>query len=78
MYAAQLKQTLIYKDLKKAIDNPGSAVFSMTETVTATVVAFVVGFAVIAWLMREAEAEGDPEYFCYKKGLPYGYFNRAV
>ena len=33
---------------------------------------------VIAWLMQEAGAEGDPEYFCYKKGLPYGYFNRAV
>ena len=32
---------------------------------------------VIAWLMQEADAEDDPEYFCYKKGLPYNYFHNV-
>ncbi len=32
---------------------------------------------VIAWLLQEADAEDDPEYFCYKKGLPYNYFHNV-
>ena len=32
---------------------------------------------VVAWLMQEADAEDDPEYFCYKKGLPYNYFHNV-
>ncbi len=31
---------------------------------------------VIAWLMDAENAGGDFEYFCYRNGLPYGYFNR--
>jgi len=30
---------------------------------------------VIAWLMDAEGASGDPEYFCFLSGLPYGYFN---
>ncbi|CAB4887214.1 unannotated protein [freshwater metagenome] len=52
--------------LKKAIDDPGSAVFSMTETVTATVVAFVVGFAVIAWLMRYISTKSFTPFVIYR------------
>ena len=29
---------------------------------------------VIAWLMDAEGASGDPEYFCFLCGLPYGYF----
>jgi hypothetical protein len=32
---------------------------------------------VIAWLMQEAGAEGDSEYFCFRVGLPYGYLTRV-
>ena len=31
---------------------------------------------VIAWLMDAEGASGDPEYFCFLSGLPYGYFNQ--
>jgi len=31
---------------------------------------------VIAWLMDAEGASGDPEYFCFLCGLPYGYFNK--
>jgi len=31
---------------------------------------------VIAWLMDAEGASGDPEYFCFLCGLPYGYFNQ--
>ena len=31
---------------------------------------------VIAWLMDAEGASGDPEYFCFLSGLPYGYFNK--
>lgn len=39
-------------ELYHAIKEPGSAVFTMGETIVATVIAFVVGLAVIAFLMQ--------------------------
>ena len=32
----------------------------------------------IQYLMKEAGAENDYEYFCYLKGLPYGYFKQVA
>ena len=52
--------------LKKAIDEPGSQVFSMVETVTATVVAFAVGYAVIAWLMRYISTKSFTPFVIYR------------
>ena len=31
---------------------------------------------VIRMMMIRSESIGDPEYFCYKVGLPYGYFKQ--
>ena len=33
---------------------------------------------VIAWLMDAEGASGDPEYFCFLCGLPYGYFKEEM
>ena len=29
----------------------------------------------IRWLMEAEELDGDPDYFCFHQGLPYGYVN---
>ena len=52
--------------LKKAIDEPGIRVFTMTETITATVVAFFVGYAVIAWLMRYISSKSFTPFVIYR------------
>ncbi len=52
--------------LKKAIDEPGNQVFTMTETVSATVVAFLVGYAVIAWLMRYISTKSFTPFVIYR------------
>jgi undecaprenyl-diphosphatase len=52
--------------LKKAIEEPGSQVFTMTETVSATVVAFLVGYAVIAWLMRYISTKSFTPFVIYR------------
>lgn len=31
----------------------------------------------LRWLMEASECAGDWEYFCFKHGLPYGYFNKV-
>ena len=31
----------------------------------------------LLWLMRDSGANGDWELFCYKRGLPFGYFNQT-
>jgi len=55
--------------LKKAIDDPGNQVFTMTETITATVVAFLVGYAVIAWLMRYISTKSFTPFVIYRIAL---------
>jgi undecaprenyl-diphosphatase len=52
--------------LKKAIEEPGDQVFTMTETVSATVVAFLVGYAVIAWLMRYISTKSFTPFVIYR------------
>ncbi len=52
--------------LKKAIDEPGNQVFTMTETLSATVVAFLVGYAVIAWLMRYISTKSFTPFVIYR------------
>jgi undecaprenyl-diphosphatase len=53
-------------ELKKAIDEPGVRVFTMTETLAATAVAFVVGYAVIAWLMRYISTKSFTPFVIYR------------
>jgi len=55
--------------LKKAIDDPGNQVFTMSETITATVVAFLVGYAVIAWLMRYISTKSFTPFVIYRIAL---------
>jgi len=52
--------------LKKAIDEPGIRVFTMTETIVATIVAFLVGYAVIAWLMRYISTKSFTPFVIYR------------
>lgn len=52
--------------LKKAIDEPGIAVFTMPETLAATAVAFLVGYAVIAWLMRYISTKSFTPFVIYR------------
>ena len=52
--------------LKKAIDEPGNQVFTMTETLSATVVAFLVGYAVIAWLIRYISTKSFTPFVIYR------------
>jgi undecaprenyl-diphosphatase len=52
--------------LKKAIDEPGIRVFTMSQTLTATVIAFVVGYAVIAWLMRYISTKSFTPFVIYR------------
>ncbi len=52
--------------LKKAIEEPGNQVFTLTETLTATVVAFAVGYAVIAWLMRYISTKSFTPFVIYR------------
>jgi undecaprenyl-diphosphatase len=53
-------------ELKKAIDEPGIRVFTMSQTITATVVAFFVGYAVIAWLMRYISTKSFTPFVIYR------------
>jgi len=53
-------------ELKKAIDEPGVRVFTMTQTLAATAVAFVVGYAVIAWLMRYISTKSFTPFVIYR------------
>jgi undecaprenyl-diphosphatase len=53
-------------ELKKAIDEPGIRVFTMSQTITATVVAFLVGYAVIAWLMRYISTKSFTPFVIYR------------
>ena len=52
--------------LKKAIDEPGIRVFTMSQTLTATVIAFLVGYAVIAWLMRYISTKSFTTFVIYR------------
>lgn len=56
-------------ELKKAIDEPGIRVFTMTQTITATVIAFLVGYAVIAWLMRYISTKSFTPFVIYRIAL---------
>jgi undecaprenyl-diphosphatase len=56
-------------ELKKAIDEPGIRVFTMSQTLTATVIAFVVGYAVIAWLMRYISTKSFTPFVIYRIAL---------
>ena len=53
-------------ELKDAISNPESEVFSLTETAVATVISFVVGYAVIAWLMKYVERKSFTPFVVYR------------
>ncbi|MFM6841385.1 MAG: undecaprenyl-diphosphate phosphatase [Candidatus Planktophila sp.] len=53
-------------ELKKAIDEPGIRVFTMSQTITATLVAFIVGYAVIAWLMRYISTKSFTPFVIYR------------
>ena len=55
-----------FYQLKKAIDNPGDAVFSLPQTLVATLVAFLVGYAVIAWLMRYISTKSFTPFVVYR------------
>lgn len=52
--------------LKKGIQEPNNAVFTMPQTITATVVAFLVGYAVIAWLMRYISTKSFTPFVIYR------------
>jgi undecaprenyl-diphosphatase len=52
--------------LKKAIGDPESSVFTMPETIAATVIAFAVGYAVIAWLMRYISTKSFTPFVIYR------------
>jgi undecaprenyl-diphosphatase len=52
--------------LKKAISEPATEVFSMGETFAATVVAFFVGYAVIAWLMKYISRKSFTPFVIYR------------
>ena len=56
-------------ELKKAIDEPGIRVFTMSQTLTATAIAFVVGYAVIAWLMRYISTKSFTPFVIYRIAL---------
>lgn len=32
----------------------------------------------IRWIMDSIDANGDPDYACYKLGVPYNYFNEVA
>lgn len=53
-------------ELKDAISNPESEVFSLTETAVATVISFIVGYAVIAWLMKYVERKSFTPFVVYR------------
>lgn len=55
--------------LKKAIGDPESSVFTMPETIMATVIAFAVGYAVIAWLMRYISTKSFTPFVIYRIAL---------
>ena len=52
--------------LKKGIQEPNNAVFTMPQTITATLVAFLVGYAVIAWLMRYISTKSFTPFVIYR------------
>ena len=56
-------------ELKKAIDEPGIRVFTMSQTLTATAIAFLVGYAVIAWLMRYISTKSFTPFVIYRIAL---------
>ena len=31
----------------------------------------------IQWILEGADCSNDPDFYCYKNGLPYGYFNHS-
>jgi undecaprenyl-diphosphatase len=55
-----------FYQLKKAIDEPGTQVFSLPETLVATTAAFLVGYAVIAWLMRYISTKSFTPFVIYR------------
>jgi undecaprenyl-diphosphatase len=58
-----------FYQLKKAIDEPGTQVFSLPETFAATFAAFLVGYAVIAWLMRYISTKSFTPFVIYRIAL---------
>lgn len=57
--------------LKKALGDPESSVFSMGQTMTATAIAFIVGYAVIAWLMRYISTKSFTPFVIYRIALGF-------
>jgi undecaprenyl-diphosphatase len=55
-----------FYQLKKALDEPGTQVFSLLETFFATLAAFLVGYAVIAWLMRYISTKSFTPFVIYR------------
>lgn len=58
-----------FYQLKKALDEPGTQVFSLPETFAATFAAFLVGYAVIAWLMRYISTKSFTPFVIYRIAL---------
>ena len=58
-----------FYQLKKAVDEPGTQVFSLPETFAATATAFLVGYAVIAWLMRYISKKSFTPFVIYRIAL---------
>lgn len=58
-----------FYQLKKAIDEPGTQLFSLPETFAATFAAFLVGYAVIAWLMRYISTKSFTPFVIYRIAL---------
>ena len=55
-----------------------AASFAFETTVTKLVKANNIARATaVRWLMEADGVDGDDEYFCYKNGLPYGYFRKG-
>lgn len=52
--------------LKKAISDPATEVFTVGQTAVATVIAFFVGYAVIAWLMKYISRKSFTPFVIYR------------
>ncbi len=52
--------------LKKAISEPATEVFTIGQTAVATVIAFFVGYAVIAWLMKYIARRSFTPFVIYR------------
>ena len=70
-------EIVIRDDETRRLEDEAAAVLKFEDSVTNLMHTGTNRERVVAWLLQEADAEDDPEYFCYKKGLPYNYFHNV-